>query len=74
MFAGEPKDYENSLVWWVAHESQFSHVVFPAHQILRIVGFQIETKRIFNLVGIITNLQRSRLGIENLDRLIVIAK
>jgi hypothetical protein len=67
MFAGESKDYENSLVWWIAHESQFLHVVFLAHQIFRIVGSQIETERIFNLVGVITNLQRSRLGIENLD-------
>ncbi len=45
---------------------------FLAHQILGIVGSQIETKRIFNIVSVITNLQRFWLGIDNLDSLILI--
>jgi hypothetical protein len=64
---GNPKDYKNSLVWWAAHESQFPHVAFLAHQILEIVGSQIETESIFNFARVITNLWQSRLGIGNLD-------
>jgi len=36
------------------------------------VGFQIETKMIFSLVGILMNLKRCRLHIDNLDNLIFI--
>jgi hypothetical protein len=64
---GNPKDCENSLVWWAAHESQFLHVAFLAYQILKIVGSQIETESIFNFARVITKLRQSRLGIENLD-------
>jgi hypothetical protein len=39
-----------------------------------IVGSQIEIKRIFNMVGVITSLKRCQLGIENLDKLVPIMK
>jgi hypothetical protein len=39
---------------------------------LGIVGSQIEAERVFSIVGICTNLQHSRLGIDNLEMLISI--
>jgi Holliday junction resolvase len=41
---------------------------------LRIVGSQIETKGIFSLARIFTNLRRCRLQIENLEKLIFFNK
>jgi len=51
-----PTEIENFLRWWANHAMQFPHVSILACQMLGIVGFQIETKWIFNVVGIITNL------------------
>jgi hypothetical protein len=42
--------------------------------VLGIVGFQIKTKQNFNVVGIITNLRQSRLGIDNLYHLVLVIK
>jgi hypothetical protein len=42
--------------------------------VLGIMGSQIEIKQIFSVVGVITNLRRSCLEIENLDRLIFVIK
>jgi hypothetical protein len=39
-----------------------------------IVGSQIETERIFNMAKVITSLRRCWLGIENLDKLVIIMK
>jgi hypothetical protein len=50
------KDCENSLVWWVTRENQFLHVNYLTHQILGIIKYLIEIKRIFLNVGVITNL------------------
>jgi hypothetical protein len=43
---------------WAKHGSMFPIVAFFAHQIFDIVGLQIKIKRIFSLVGILTNLKR----------------
>jgi hypothetical protein len=51
---------------------QFPHVSFMAYQLLEIVGSQIEIEHIFNVVGIITNLPWSRLGIDNLNHLVLV--
>jgi hypothetical protein len=45
---------------------------FCARQILRIIQFQIETKRIFSLVGIFISLRRCHFQLENLDKLIFV--
>jgi hypothetical protein len=45
------------LQWWEKHEVMFPIVGFLAWQILRIIGSQIETERIFSLVGILINLK-----------------
>jgi hypothetical protein len=49
-------------------------VFLLGHQVLRIVGFQIETKWIFSVANIRTNLQWSRLGIDTLDSLVLVIK
>jgi hypothetical protein len=52
----------------------FPIVGFWAHQILGIVGSQIEIERIFSLIGILTNIRRYRLQSENLEILIFVSK
>ncbi len=41
---------------------------------MSIVGFQIETKKIFSLTRLLINLERCHLQIENLEKLIFINK
>jgi hypothetical protein len=52
----------------------FPTIGFCARQILTIVGFQIETKRIFSLVGILTSFRRCCLQLIFLDKLIFVNK
>ncbi len=52
------KNIKRPLQWWEKHKSMFPTIVFCANQILGIVGFQIETERIFSLTGILTSLSR----------------
>jgi hypothetical protein len=68
------EECKDPLAWWRAHEVHYSYVGFVARQILDIVGSQIEVERVFNIVGICTNLRRSWLGIDNLEMLISIYK
>jgi len=56
-----PKDFENPLVWSVAHKNQFLHVFYLVHQIFRIVGSLIMRKRIFNIVERIINPQQYKI-------------
>jgi hypothetical protein len=49
-------------------------VGFLVKQILRIVGFKIETEKIFSLVDILTNLKRHCLQFKNLEKLIFMTK
>jgi hypothetical protein len=49
------------LTWWWIHETQFPNVSFFAKYLLGILGSQIETKRVFNLVGVLTPLRRCSL-------------
>jgi hypothetical protein len=67
------KNIKCPLQWWEKHENMFPTIGFCAKQILRIVGFQIETKIIFFLIGILTGLRRC-LQSENLDKLIFVNK
>jgi hypothetical protein len=68
------QECKDLLAWWKAHQVQFSYVGFVAQQTLGIVGSQIETKWVFNIVGICTNLQEFRLGMDNLEMVINIYK
>jgi hypothetical protein len=64
----------NSFGWWAEHEQQFPNITFLARQILGIIGLYIETERIFSMAEIIIGLKHYCLGIENLDKLILIMK
>ncbi len=53
----KPEHYLLPLTWCKSHELQFSNISFVARQILGILGFQIETERIFNIARVLTRLQ-----------------
>jgi hypothetical protein len=69
-----PTEIENHLIWWAKHNVQFCHVSFFACQVLGIVGSHIEINNFFNVVGVISNLKWYWLGIDNLDKFILIIK
>jgi hypothetical protein len=69
---GIEEECKDPLAWWRAHGVHYSYVEFVACQILGIVGSQIEVKRVFSIVCICKNLQRSQLRIDNLEMLISI--
>lgn len=52
-----------------AHEAQFPSVTC---QVLGISKSQIETKSILNVNGVLTSLQRCKLGVKNIDKLIMV--
>jgi hypothetical protein len=56
-----PKDIKCPFQWWRKHETTFLTIGFLAHQILNIVGSQIELNFFFSLVDILTNLRRCHL-------------
>lgn len=62
---------ENSLVKWGQPHFKF-HMSFWGHQKFGLMGSQIETKHILNVVRIIINLQHFKLGIEKLDHFILV--
>jgi hypothetical protein len=62
------------LQWSEKHESMFPTFCLCVREILGIVGSQIETKRIFSLVGILINLRRCHYNQMFLDKLIFINK
>ncbi len=47
---------ENPFIWWHKYKGQFLDVTFLAKQILGILRSQIEIKKVFNLVGVLTTL------------------
>jgi hypothetical protein len=55
------KNIKCPLQWWEKHESMFLTIGFCARQILGIIGFQIETKKIFSLTGILISLKKCHL-------------
>jgi hypothetical protein len=62
------------VAWWQIHETQFPNVNFLAKQILQILGSQIKTKRVFNLVSGLITLRHCRLQVDNLDQIITMVK
>jgi hypothetical protein len=68
------EECNDPLTWWRAEEGHFSNVKFVAHQILGIMGSQIEAEIVFNIASIYTNLCRSGLGTKNLVMFISIYK
>jgi hypothetical protein len=70
----KPKDYMLPLTWWKIHETWFPNVFFVVQQFLGVLGSQIEIDRIFNIIGVLTNFWCCKLGIDNLDKLVMIVK
>jgi hypothetical protein len=73
-FQMDVKDIKCPLEWWGKHEYLFSIVAFLAHHVLGIVDFQTKTENFFSLIGILTNLRRCCLQLDNLDMLIFVLK
>ncbi len=59
---------------WENHETMFPNVGLLAHQILGIIGSQIEIERVFSLPWIFTNLKESCSQSNNLGNLIFVSK
>jgi hypothetical protein len=55
------KEIKNPFKWLEKRESRFPIMAFLARQILGIISSQIETKHIFSLIGILTNMKRCHL-------------
>ncbi len=55
-------------------KDNFPIVVFLARAIKNLLGSQIETKKIFSITGIFTCLRCCRLGLKNLDLLVLLIK
>jgi hypothetical protein len=70
----DDKNIKCTLQWWKKHENMFPTFGFCARQILRIVGFQIETKKKNSLARILISLRRCCLQFENLNKLIFVNK
>lgn len=62
------------LAWWKANATRFPSLAYLARQFLGIPGSQIETERIFSVAGVLTSLRRCRLGLSNVNGLIMIYK
>jgi hypothetical protein len=62
------------LAWCKANATRFLTLAYLARQFLGIRGSQIETKRIFSVAGVLTSLCCCRLGLSNVNGLIMIYK
>ena len=62
------------LAWWKTNATRFPTLAYLARKFLGIPGSQIETERIFSVAGILTSLRRCRLGLSNVNGLIMIYK
>jgi hypothetical protein len=69
----KPKDCILPLTWWKSHEIRFPNVSFVARH-FEIPRSQIETKRTFSIVGVLTSLWRYKLGVDNFDKLVMVMK
>jgi hypothetical protein len=70
----KPKDFIMPLTWWKIHDAQFLNVSSVVQQLLGIHGSYIKTKRIFNIARNLTSFRHYKLGIDNLDKLVMIMK
>lgn len=56
-FQVDAKDINCHLKLWPKHESMFPNVGFLGEQILRVISFQKETKKIVSFASIVSNLK-----------------
>jgi hypothetical protein len=64
----------NFLSLWVARKGQVPNIGFLAHQVMSIVGFQIEIERIFSMVEIVICLRCCWLDIDTSNKYFLIMK
>jgi hypothetical protein len=62
------------FTWRAKHEQQFFIISCLAQYFMGIISSQIKIERILSMVGIIIGFRHYRLGIENLDKLVLIMK
>jgi hypothetical protein len=67
-------DARSPLPWWKEHARLYPNVAFLAKQILAILGSEIAIERIFSVSRVLISLCRCRLGLTNLDALVMIYK
>ncbi len=68
------ENYLLPLIGWNSHEIWFPNMSFVAWQILGIPKSQIEIEILFNIVGMLTSLWHCKLGVKNLNKLVMIMK
>jgi hypothetical protein len=68
------ENYLLPLTGWNSHEIWFPNISFAAWQILGISKSQNEIKQIFNIIGLLTSLWHCMLGVEYLNKLVMIMK
>jgi len=62
------KNYKCALFWWHIYEQRWPLVGSLAQQIIGIPISQIETERIFSIVGILITPKKCQLQTNNLDQ------
>jgi hypothetical protein len=70
----DTKDIKCPLQWWRKYKTMFPTISLLACQILGFIRSQIETKRIFFLASVRTNLRRCCLQLETFEILIFVNK
>ncbi|KAK7929626.1 hypothetical protein WMY93_006021 [Mugilogobius chulae] len=64
----------NPFIWWKTNEAKFPHVAELARRHLCVPGTSVASERIFSTAGDIVDANRSRLGADNVDKLIFLQK
>ena len=59
------------LVWWKTNATRFPTLAYLAWQFLVNPGSHIEMETIFNVAGVLTSFYRCRLGLSNVNGLIM---
>ncbi|KAK7915973.1 hypothetical protein WMY93_011734 [Mugilogobius chulae] len=64
----------NPFIWWKTNKAKFPHVAELARRHLCVPGTSVASERIFSTAGDIVDANRSRLGADNVDKLIFLQK
>ena len=62
------------MAWWKANATRIPTLAYLAQQFFGIPGSYIEMERIFSVAEVLINLRRRRLGLSNVNGLIMIYK
>ncbi len=64
----------NPLHWWATHAALYPLLGHLDRVVLVVPGSQIECKRVFSLVGLLTSILRNRMSPENLGSIVFLSK